>query len=629
MSSSGSQRRLPAGAELVSGGVEFRVWAPKRSKVEVVFEGDDHAPDPVTLEKDGGGYFRGVARLAKAGSRYRFRLDGTERLLPDPASRSQPEGPHGPSEVVDAGAYPWRDASWKGVSRQGQIIYELHIGTFTPEGTWAAATEQLGELARLGVTLLEVMPIADFPGRFGWGYDGVDLFAPTRLYGTPDDARRFVDAAHGHGLGVILDVVYNHFGPDGNYLSEFSDTYFTDRHKTDWGAAINYDGEGSDGVRDLVVANARYWVEEFHFDGLRLDATQNIYDDSNPHVLALIGRAVREAAPGRGTFICAENEPQEAKLVRPKERAGYALDALWNDDFHHTARVALTGRREAYYTDYAGSPQEIISALKWGYLYQGQHYAWQQERRGSPSLDLEPSNFIVFLENHDQVANSFRGERLHREFNRGRHRALVALVLLGPSTPLLFQGEEFASSRPFLFFADHVPDLAKLVRDGRREFLAQFPSMKLQEVAATLAPPEAVSTFERCKLDFRERASNSATYTLYRDLIALRRSDPVFKNPRVRGMDGAVLSASAFVLRFFGEVPGDDRIIVVNLGADVTLARAPEPFLAPPGNSMWEELWSSEDVRYGGGGSPAIEREGIWNLPGESAVALRPQELKP
>src|SRR5207302_8022588 len=306
-------------------------------------------------------------------------------------------------------------------------------------GTLAAAQQHLPALAELGVTLVEVMPLADFPGRFGWGYDGVDLFAPTRLYGTPDDLRRFVDAAHAAGLGVILDVVYNHFGPDGNYLREFSDDYFTDRHDNEWGEAINYDGDNAGPVREFMAANAGYWIEEFHFDGLRLDATQQIFDRSNEHILAVIARRVRQAAGGRRTLLVAENEPQEVKLVRPPERGGYGLDMLWNDDYHHSALVVLSGHNEAYYGDYLGTPQEFVSAAKWGYLYQGQRYRWQKKRRGTPTFDLEPDRFVTFTQNHDQVANSGRGLRCAELTGPGRYRALTALLLLGPGTPMLFQ----------------------------------------------------------------------------------------------------------------------------------------------------------------------------------------------
>jgi maltooligosyltrehalose trehalohydrolase len=620
-----TQRRMPVGAEPIEGsGAEFRIWAPRCSRVDVVLRRDSRE-EAHPMDREPGGYFRGTVSTARAGTRYGFRLDGEgegeRKVYPDPASRFQPDGPHGLSEVIDPGAFEWSDADWRGVSLAGQVLYEMHIGTFTRAGTWASATAELPELARLGVTLLEIMPIAEFPGRFGWGYDGVNLFAPTRLYGSPDDARRFVDRAHSLGLGVILDVVYNHVGPDGNYLTQFSDDYFSARHRTDWGKAINYDGHESAPVREFFLANAAYWVREYHFDGLRLDATQDIHDESADPILAAIGRAVREAAGTREVVIVAENEPQDARLVRSAARGGLELDGIWNDDFHHTARVCLTGHREAYYTDYGGTPQELVSALKRGFLYQGQYYGWQKKRRGAASLDVPPWRFITFLENHDQVANTATGARLWALSSPGRHRALVALFLLGPGTPMLFQGEEFASSRPFLYFADHGPQLASLVESGRREFLAQFPSVAHLERVTALASPHDPATFERCKLDGQERNAHVETYALYRDLIALRRRQPAFGGKASRPVDGAVLGAHALVVRLFAD-GDDDRLIVTNLGPDETLARAPEPLLAPPEGHHWEVVLSTEDPRYGGAGAPAVEHAGGWSLRGESTTVL-------
>ena len=430
--------------------------------------------------------------------------------------------------MIDPSAFAWTDRGWRGAGLAGQVIYEMHVGAFTREGTWEAAGRELSELADLGVTVIEVMPVADFTGRFGWGYDGVNLW-PTRLYGRPDDFRRFVDRAHATGLGVILDVVYNHFGPDGNYLGQFSKDYFTDRYKNEWGEAINFDGPNCGPVREYFVANAGYWVEEFHIDGLRLDATQQIFDTSADHVLSAVGRRVREAARGRATLIVAENEPQDVRIVRPVEKGGVGLDGLWNDDYHHSAVVALTGHNEAYYTDYHGGVQEFISAVKYGYLYQGQRYKWQEQRRGTSTLGVPPAHFVTFLENHDQVANSARGLRLHRLSGPGRLRALTALTLLAPGTPMLFMGQEFAASSPFLFFADHPEELARLVRQGRAEFLKQFPSLVVYERQATLADPADPRTFERCKLDFTERQSHAEWYALHRDLLKLRREDPVFR----------------------------------------------------------------------------------------------------
>jgi maltooligosyltrehalose trehalohydrolase len=614
-------RRLPVGAEVQpGGGVHFRVWAPRTHGVEVVVEGGDG--DAVALEGEDGEYFSGLVEGAGPGTRYRFRLGGDDAgLYPDPASRFQPEGPHGPSEVVDPAAFRWSDAGWRGVPLEGEVLYEMHIGTFTREGTWEAASRELPELAAAGITVLEVMPVADFPGAFGWGYDGVDLFAPTRLYGRPDDFRRFVDRAHAQGLAVILDVVYNHCGPDGCFLPRFSDTYVTDRHPNEWGAAINYDGPGSAPVREFVVANAGYWIDEFHLDGLRLDATQTIHDASDEHVLAVIARRVRAAAGGRRTLLVAENEPQHVRLVRPVEQGGYGLDALWNDDFHHSARVAVTGRNEAYYTDYLGTPQELVSAVKWGYLYQGQRYVWQRKRRGTPTFGVPPAVFVTYTQNHDQVANAGRGERLHRLTSPGRYRAITALHLLAPGTPLLFQGQEFCASTPWVFFADHRPDLGRQVRRGRLEFLGQFPSLASPAMEACLLDPGDRATFERCRLDLAERQTHAEAYALHRDLLRLRRQDPVFAAQRPGGVDGAVLGPEALVLRYFGGEHGD-RLLIVNLGRDLELVPAPEPLLAPPGDGEWRLRWSSEDPRYGGCGTPLLDPEGAWRVPGQVALML-------
>ncbi|HJT77312.1 MAG TPA: malto-oligosyltrehalose trehalohydrolase [Gemmataceae bacterium] len=617
-------RRLPVGAEVwPGGGVHFRVWAPRRRRVEVVLGNGDGAP-AVPLAAEENGYFSALVPQARPGSLYRFRLDGGDSY-PDPVSRYQPEGPHGPSQVIDPRAFAWTDAGWRGASLPGQVVYELHVGTFTPEGTWAAAERQLPELADLGITLIEMMPVAEFPGRFGWGYDGVDLFAPYHRYGTPDDLRRFIDRAHGLGVGVIHDVVYNHLGPDGNYLPQFAADYFTDRHTTEWGEAINFDGPNAGPVREFYTANARYWVEEFHFDGLRLDATQNVYDTSEDHILAAVARAVRAAAGGRSTLLVAENEPQEVRLVRPPAQGGCGLDALWNDDFHHSTAVAATGHSDAYYSDYRGAPQELISAVKWGYLYQGQWYTWQRKRRGSPTFGLDPAAFVNFLQNHDQIANSGRGERLHQLTGPGRYRALTALLLLAPNTPMLFQGQEFAASSPFYYFADHGADLARLVRKGRFDFLQQFRGLAKPEMQKCLADPEAPATFERCKLDLAERQQHAGAYALHRDLLRLRRADPVFRAQRRGGVDGAVLGPEAFLLRFFGD-GGDDRLLLVNLGRDLHLDPAPEPLLAPPPNSSWQPLWSSEDPPYGGCGTPPLDTEENWRIPGNAAVVLRPAE---
>jgi maltooligosyltrehalose trehalohydrolase len=563
---------------------------------------------------------------ARPGEDYRFRLNEADRALPDPASRWQPSGPHGPSRIVDPSSFKWTDERWEGVRADGQVLYEMHVGTFTTEGTWAAAARHLEGLADVGVTVVEMMPVAEFEGRFGWGYDGVCMFAPFHGYGSPDDLRKFVDRAHQAGIGVILDVVYNHLGPVGNYLREFSPAYFTDRYENEWGDAINFDGPDAGPVREYFIDNAGYWIDEFHMDGLRLDATQQIFDASSENVMALVGKRVRAAASPRSAYIVAENEPQDTRLVRPVEQNGYALDALWNDDFHHSAMVALTGRAEAYYSDTRGTAQEFVSAAKYGYLYQGQYYDWQLQSRGTPALDLAPARFVAFLQNHDQVANSATGRRVHALTAPGKWRAMTALLLLMPSTPMLFQGQEFASSAPFLYFADFEPELAEAVRNGRAEFLAQFPSISGFEKEGRLDDPSNPETFARSKLDDSEREGHHEAVALHRDLLRLRRETAAFRRPAKGGMDGAVLSADAFVLRFFAEKWVDERLVVVNLGADYSQPSLAEPLAAPPAGCAWRLEWSSEHSRYGGGGVCDVFPSGRWRVPAESAHVFAPVE---
>jgi maltooligosyltrehalose trehalohydrolase len=619
-------RRYPIGAELIGANeTHFRVWAPKAQRIDVGLEDSAEKNANRTfhpLACEDGGYFSGVARAA-AGSLYRFRVNNAVHFHPDPASRFQPHGPHGPSQVVDPTQFQWTDSEWPGVKLKGQIIYEIHSGTFTSEGTWRSAAEQLTELKRIGISVIEMMPIADFPGKFGWGYDGVDLFAPTRLYGTPDDLRYFVNRAHTVGLAVILDIVYNHFGPDGNYLGVYSDDYLRRGSANDWGDSINFDGPNSAPVREFFITNGRYWIEEFHFDGFRFDATESILDRSEEHILGAIGRAARSAADKRSIILVAENERQEEKLIRPRSEGGDDLDGVWNDDLHHSAFVALTGRREAYYTDYLGAPQEFISAAKYGYLFQGQPYSWQQAPRGTQVLGAPPEAFVAFVENHDQVSNTLAGQRVRFETSPGRYRAMTTLLLLGPWTPLLFQGQEFGASTPFLYFSDVGDDqLRDAVRKGRFEFLSQFPSLASPETQKQLPMPSDPDSFTRCKLDFSERKKNKQLYDLHVDLMRLRREDSRLREQRIRGVDGAVLGPRSFVLRYFSE-GNDDRLLLVNFGEAQLLEPMPEPLLAPPVGFEWATLWSSESERYGGPGAVALPTQDSWTLPAEAAVVLQ------
>jgi maltooligosyltrehalose trehalohydrolase len=623
----GITRRYPIGAELIGEGqTHFRVWAPKATTIDLVLE-QSAAPASKRsfhpLEREQTGYFSGSAKV-DAGACYRFRVNSAEHFHPDPASRFQPDGPHGSSCVVDPSTFRWTDASWAGVKRKGQVVYEMHVGTFTREGTWPAAMEQLPELGRIGISVIEMMPIADFPGKFGWGYDGVDPFAPSHLYGTPDDLRAFIDKAHSLGVAVILDVVYNHFGPDGTYVGIFSDHYFTKRYENDWGESINFDGPDSGPVREFYITNGRYWVEEFHFDGFRFDATQDVHDQSDEYIIGAIGRAAREAAGERSLVLFAENEPQETKLLWPRNEGGDDLDGVWNDDFHHAAVVALTGRNEAYYTDYLGSPQEFISAAKYGYLYQGQPYSWQDAPRGTPTFGIPPEAFVCFIENHDQIGNTASGDRLRFDTSPGRYRAATALLLLGPWTPLLFQGQEFGASTPFMYFTD-VGDstMRETIGKGRAEFLSQFPSLASKETQKNLVAPDNPNAFARCKLDFFEREKNQPLYDLYVDLLKLRREDSRFREQIPGGIDGAVLGSASFLLRYFSKQRENDRLLIVNFGKRRPFNPAPEPLLAPPPGFEWEELWSSESPRYGGPGAVTVATQDRWLIPAEAAVALQ------
>jgi maltooligosyltrehalose trehalohydrolase len=616
-------RRLPIGAEVQpDGSTHFRVWAPAPTRITLLLERKNQRCESVELERESGGYYSGSA-AATAGDRYRYRLDGN--IYPDPASRAQPEGPAGPSEIVDHSSFSWNDQRWRGITLRGQVIYELHVGTFTAEGTWSAAAERLQWLASVGVSVVEVMPIAEFPGAFGWGYDGVFPYAPAHLYGRPDDVRRFVDRAHQLGLGVILDVVYNHFGPSGCVVHNFSASYFS-TVANEWGEGINFDGPDAGPVREFFSENAAYWISEFHFDGLRLDATQSLHDRSSEHIVAEVARKARLAAGDRSILLVAEDERQQAKQARPRERDGYGLDALWNDDFHHSAFVALTGRHEAYYSDHRGRPQEFISAAKYGFLFQGQRYAWQKGPRGSRTRGLAPSAFVNFLENHDQVANSAEGQRLSARTSPGRLRAMTALLLLLPGTPMLFQGQEFGSTSPFLYFADHEPPLAEAVKRGRAEFLSQFASLTQPAMQSRLAVPHARETFERSKLDWRESERHDAFVRLHRDLIALRRADDAFARQEPGAVDGAVLAAEAFALRFAAPDPLDERLLLVNLGIDLEAGSFPEPLLAAGDGLTWVLAWASEDPEYGGLGASVVVDDDGWRIPGHSAVVLRPVE---
>ncbi len=579
------------------GRVRFTVWAPKRSRVDVVLEGKEHP-----LGKLAGGWFGGELR-AEAGQRYKYRLDGGD-AFPDPCSRYQPEGPHGPSQIVDPRQYRWEDGDWKGVGKSGHVIYELHVGAFTREGTFAALAEKLPYLKELGVTLLELMPLHECPGAFNWGYDGVDLFAPNHNYGSPDDLRRLIDRAHALGLGVILDVVYNHFGPDGNYAGQFAE-YVTHRYPDEWGAPLDFDGPGSKPVRDFVIANACAWVGEYHFDGLRLDATQNLFDASEEHIVRSLSNAVRLTAGSRGVYLAGESERQDEKLLRD------GLDAIWVDDFHHVGRVVASGGAEAYMQDYEGSVRELVACALRNGIYQGQYYAWQKKPRGTPLRHVAKERAIFALQNHDQIANSLDGVRLHQLGGEGLTRALTTFFLLLPQTPLLFMGQEYFAPQPFLFFVDHDEELMKAIATGRRDFLSQLTSARTAIYEEGKQPLLGRPAFEASRLDLAQ-ASNNPAFRFHRELLALRKRV-------VRAgddFDAAVLGAVSCCLRW------PNHLVVLDFGHDRQVNIPSEPLLAPPVGCRWKLAFSSELSRYGGRGAFASDGLGPWRVQGRACTVL-------
>jgi maltooligosyltrehalose trehalohydrolase len=612
------KRRLPIGAEVMYEGTHFRVWAPSCQRVEIVIE------DPITkqakkfpLEPEEGGYFSQLIDGIKEGTNYWFQLDQSSSFYPDPATRFQPQGPYGPSCVVDPMNYPWTDQNWNGIEIDNQIIYEMHVGTFTQEGTLSAAQLELPELVRLGITVIELMPLNEFPGNFNWGYDGVNLFAPSHLYGKPHELQEFINRAHELDIGVLLDVVYNHFGPEANFISQFSDQYF--REETEWGQGINFDQSE---VRLFFLSNVHYWIDEYHFDGLRVDATHAMRSSGSTHILQDMAAEVKRAGKKKKTLVVGENDTQESIIFRPLEEGGYGFDALWNDDFHHAAIVRLTGRREAYYRDYIGSPQELLSCLKHGFLFQGQHHHWQKKLRGTPCLDIKASSFILFIQNHDQIAHSGRGRRLHQLTDPGNLRAMTCLLLLAPGTPMLFQGQEFAASAPFLYFADHNEDLSKKIAKGRGEFLKQFPRLASEEMQEKLSDPSNFQTFLDSKINLKERESHHEIYLFHQDLIRLRRQDSTFSTNRDQKVDGSILNQDAFIFRYFSK-NGMDRLLIFNFGNDFALDPCSDPLLAPPEDAEWTLLLSSEARKYGGEGTPLVKLNQLCFVPGHSALVFR------
>ena len=551
------------GANPVSGGVKFSLWAPGVRRVEVELDDGELAQ----LQPAANGVWSSVVAAAGAGTRYRYRLNG-QLSRPDPYSRSQPEGPHGPSEVVDPDAFEWHDAGWRGLRPQGLVIYQLHVGTATPEGTFDSLISELPRLKALGVNAIEPLPVAEFPGRCNWGYDGVDLFAVAHVYGGPAALKRFVDAAHGHGLGVLIDVVYNHLGPDGNYLRDFSRDYFTDRYSTPWGAAINYDGPHSEWVRKLVLDNARYWLHEYHADGLRLDATHAIFDASPTHLLAELSQTVRGSLPAeRQVVLVAETSENDVRYLKPVEEGGFGLDAVWADDFHHSLRRYLAGDHEGYYANYEGTLDEVARCIERGWLYEGQPTRGGNHRpRGTPALGRPAWQFVYVVQNHDQVGNRAFGERLNQQIDLDRFAAASALLLFLPFTPMLFMGQEFAASTPFQYFTDHNPELGKLITEGRRKEFQAFSAFADPATRERIPDPQAESTFacSRLRLEEAERPPGRELQAFYRALLELRRTDPVLCDQARERTEPRVLSPDVLAVRRWRDT--DERLLIVNFG---------------------------------------------------------------
>ncbi len=568
---------LQSGANLQVGACTFRVWAPRAKQVTLRLSAR-HAPGSPDLDtpmrQEAGGYFS-VEAAAVPGDLYSYIVDDNQPL-PDPVSRSLPEGVHGRTEVISTG-FAWSDGDWRGIPFEEYILYELHVGTFTAQGSFDGVISKLDYLKNtLGVTAIEIMPVASFPGERNWGYDGVSLYAPQANYGGPESLKRLINAAHEIGLAVILDVVYNHLGNEGNYLALFG-PYFTPHHKTPWGDAINYDQPGSEGVREYVVQNALYWVREYHFDGLRLDAVQTIHDDSRRHILAEIRQRVNELAVELGRTVCvmAESDENDSRLVRPAQNGGYGMDGFWSDDFHHCIHSIFTGERSGYYQDF-GDPAQLVVALNDGYVFQGQHFNFWKRARGTSAKEVPLPANVICTQNHDQVGNRAQGDRATHLFSWAQRRASAALLLLAPHTPLLFMGQEYDEISPFQFFTSYGDErLREAVRKGRKQEFADFAGF-----AQEVPDPEAESTFLCSKLNWHMAQHGNEMLTWYRELIELRKKHIIHGKRRCH--------AQLHLGGMFVDVPVPDATI--KLVASLT-----DPRVLPEPQDGWKRIMEAAD----------------------------------
>ena len=585
------------GATFENGGVRFRVVSPMAEQMEVKLSGKTYS-----MDKTDDATFETLVAGVKPGTRYQFVKDGAE--MPDPASRFQPGGVHGPSEVIDPHAYSWKDEGWPGVPHEQLVFYELHVGTFTPEGSYRAAQDKLAYLKELGITAVELLPLAAFPGERNWGYDPAAQYAPAHPYGHPDELRAFVDAAHAVGLAVYLDVVYNHFGPDGAYVVGINPQIFTEHHHTPWGQAINLDDTGSEHVRQFFLENAVHWLREYHFDGFRLDAVFALVDDSPKHFLKELAEVVAEVSKETGLtrYLIAEDPRNFRDLALPQKEGGYGLDGIWADDFHHQVRVGLAGDHHAYYQDFTGSPADIAKTLEQGWFFTGQESKNQGEARGTPTDGLIPKNFVICIQNHDQVGNRPRGNRLSDEIPLSAYRAASALLLFAPQLPLLFQGQEWATKTPFIYFTDHDPELGKLVSEGRKEEFKDFPDFQ-----GIVPDPQDPASFEKSKLswDEPEKPEHAGTLQLYKDLLALR---PQFSG----GIETVAATDEGLVLR------RGSHVLYVALKGDATL----------PLESDFQTLLVTESPAYTVNGTEPEFTDGevMFSTPGAFIAEVNPEE---
>jgi maltooligosyltrehalose trehalohydrolase len=583
--------QLDLGATCLDNGeTRFRVWAPKARSLSVVLFSEETSRT-VPLKREENGYFAGTVGETAAGDLYLYRFeDGTER--PDPASRSQPRGVHGPSRIVDPRSTFWKDGQWQGIPLEDYLLYELHVGTFTMEGTFAAVIPRLDDLVELGVTAIELMPVAQFPGERNWGYDGAFPFAPQNSYGGPEGLKNLVDACHRRGLAVVLDVVYNHLGPEGNYLGSFG-PYFTDRYRTPWGEAINFDGPDSDEVRRFFIGNALYWVTEYHVDALRLDAIHGIFDFSARHILRELTEAVHREGQrlGRTVPVIAESSLNDVRTVTAVHRGGHGLDAQWNDDFHHALRTLLTGEKSGYYMDF-GDFSQLAKAFAEGFVYSGEYSPYRRRRHGISSAAVAPSRFVVFSQNHDQVGNRMRGERLSSQVSPDKLKLAAGAVLLSPCIPLLFMGEEYGESAPFPYFIHHgEAELIEAVRQGRTEEFAAFAW------EGEIPDPQAKSTFLAAKINPGQRRDgmHRTLFEFYRQLIRLRKERPSLKTLRRETMD-LVPFPSEKVLALRRRDGADETLALFHFGA------GEQTVSIPTGHNSFRKLLDSADEEWGGSG---------------------------